>query len=202
MKWLLHGFAGLSTLWLGGFFWFWANLPRTLTSPARVDGIVIVTGGPGRLNHGLTALQEGKARRLLISGVFRTTTPAILAERTNTPLRLFACCIDLGHAAGDTIGNATEASAWVAAHNIKTLRLVTAREHMPRTALELKARLPKTTQVFLDPVPAKPDVLALTLEYSKYLLRLFWVRGKSSIASLRSAQSFFNTPINDKSEYA
>jgi uncharacterized SAM-binding protein YcdF (DUF218 family) len=169
----------LLALWLGGFIWFRLSLPPLLSGQPRADGLVVVTGGEGRLDHATAALRDGEVDRVLISGVYRQTTARDLARLTDTPMRLFRCCVDIGHAAGDTIGNAAETAVWVERHKIRTLRLVTSRVHMPRTALEVSLRLPDDTALILDPVNRQPSWLGSMAEYSKYLLRLIWVRSRA-----------------------
>ena len=45
----------------------------------------------------------------------------------------FECCADIGYAAEDTYGNAEEAAEWTAQHRYKSLIVVTASYHMPRS---------------------------------------------------------------------
>jgi len=52
-----------------------------------------------------------------------------------------ACCIELGHAAGNTRGNALESETWVRQNNMRTVRLVTSSYHMKRAMLEFRQTL-------------------------------------------------------------
>src|SRR5262249_6077414 len=65
-----------------------------------------------------------------------------------------ACCVDLGRSAENTIGNATETAVWVNKHGYKSLIVVTATYHMPRSLMELRVALPDTKFV---PYPVFPD---------------------------------------------
>src|SRR3546814_4570320 len=67
---------------------------------------------------------------------------------------LFECCVDLGFEAADTAGNALETAGWLNAHGYKSIRLVTANYHMPRSLVEFSRRLPGITIV---PPPVLPD---------------------------------------------
>ncbi|MBU0864395.1 MAG: YdcF family protein, partial [Alphaproteobacteria bacterium] len=52
--------------WVLGFAWFALLLP--LPAPAqKTDAIVVLTGGPGRIDRALERLEAGDAKRLLIS---------------------------------------------------------------------------------------------------------------------------------------
>jgi uncharacterized SAM-binding protein YcdF (DUF218 family) len=66
---------------------------------------------------------------------------------------LFRCCIDVGHVARDTIGNADETGQWARERRFKSLIVVTASYHMPRSLAELRRKLP---DVELIPYPVQP----------------------------------------------
>ncbi len=98
----------------------------------KSDAIVVLTGGPGRIDRGLELLRQGASRHMLVSGVAPEVKPGELAAQYHIERRLMACCIELGHQASDTRQNADETAAWVHAHGYKSVRLVTADWHMPR----------------------------------------------------------------------
>lgn len=128
---------------------------NALTAPAPVDadGIVVVTGGSARIEVALQLLQDGAAQRLLISGVHDTTDAATLVRRTQADPALFACCVDLDHAALDTAGNARETARWAQEHAFDSLLVVTSAYHIPRTTQEIARLLPG---VELIPFPIDP----------------------------------------------
>ena len=89
------------------------------------------------------------------------------------------CCIVLGHAADDTVGNATETAAWMGREGFSSLRLVTAAYHMRRALLEFRRAMPEAAIVAH---PVFPDAFKrdrwwrwpgtahlLAVEYTKYL---------------------------------
>jgi uncharacterized SAM-binding protein YcdF (DUF218 family) len=168
---------GVAILYVAGFFVFVATLPAT--PPAiHADGIVALTGGDARLVSAVSLLEHGAAHRLLISGVHPTTTKAELRALAHGGSR-FDCCTDLGRAAVDTHGNAEEAALWAHGHRYRSLIVVTARYHMPRSLTEFSAAMPNERLV---PYPVEPgdvdmngwwhDPRALHLlnnEYAKYL---------------------------------
>lgn len=161
--------AALACLWALGFALFASSLPHPAGN-APTDGIVVLTGGPGRLQRGLLLLRQGAARRMLISGVDRRVRPAELAHAYHVPEALFAR-IDLGHESVDTHSNAEETARWVAAHHYRSIRLVTTDWHMRRARLELSHTLGPQIAVLPDGVPSDPALGPLLREYNKYLLR-------------------------------
>ena len=105
------------------------------------QGIVALTGGDERLDAAVSLLENRSGQRLLISGVHPTTTKQELKLLSHGGRR-FDCCADLGYAAENTHGNAEEAARWARAHRFKSLIVVTARYHMPRSLTEFQAAMP------------------------------------------------------------
>ena len=94
----------------------------------------------------------------------------------------FQCCVALGYEADDTEGNATETAAWMKTQKFKSLRLVTANYHMPRSLIEFRHAMP---DIEIVPHPVFPETFKqddwwlwpgsaalLAREYSKYLIAL------------------------------
>jgi uncharacterized SAM-binding protein YcdF (DUF218 family) len=169
------------TLLVGGFIDFAGRVAgSTPPSDPRADGIVVLTGGAARIDGALQLLAEGRATRLLISGVNRVVTPRILADTLAGDKRDdLACCVDLGHDARDTIGNAAETRNWVESRGFSSLIVVTSDYHMARSMTELATAMPA---VRLIPFPVTnpelhfarwwqdPVALALLVrEYAKFL---------------------------------
>ena len=139
------------------------------------DGIVALTGDEDRISEAVRLLAEGKARRLLISGVNKSTrAPEIISLNTvgNSEARLFRCCVDLGKRAHNTEDNALETTAWVRLHGFRSLIVVTSTYHMPRTLIELRQAMP---DVELVPYPVKSPRLG---EQWWSDPRTAWVLGK------------------------
>jgi uncharacterized SAM-binding protein YcdF (DUF218 family) len=179
--WLRYLLGGLLLAWLAGFFWFERQV-RTAYPPqlVKTDAIVALTGGSGRISRAIKLLQQGQADRLLITGAHPETTVAQLSRQHRASKSLFACCIDIGRAAGDTIGNAAEAAIWVQNRGFASVRLVTSDYHMPRSLMEFRARMTGVT-VVPDAVPGPRNWLRLASEYTKFLARSgwLWLRGVS-----------------------
>jgi uncharacterized SAM-binding protein YcdF (DUF218 family) len=166
--------AGLLGL---GFLWFLQQVGTRPAPPERpTDGIVVLTGGAGRVEAGLALLEAGAAPRLLISGAAPRLTLAQLARANHREPAALPDKVDLGHAAATTAGNAVETAAWARAHGLDSLRVVTTDYHMPRALLELRRAMPKVT---LLPHPVAPPALSWTrrawllgLEYAKLVAAL------------------------------
>ena len=141
----------------GGFAAFVMTLPALPEAAPMAEGIVVLTGGDDRIDAALRLLEDKHAGRLLISGLHAATGRAALKAQHPSGADAFACCVDLGWAAQDTPGNATEIARWTRAHGYRSLIVVTASYHMPRALLELDAQLGDVT---LIPYPVTPDALA------------------------------------------
>jgi uncharacterized SAM-binding protein YcdF (DUF218 family) len=141
-----------------GFPVFVWSLQRASADPGKADAIVALTGGEGRLQAGLELLDLGKGQRLLISGVHSGTSREQLFAAVGQLTPRSACCIDLGRGAEDTIGNAQETASWVSQNGYRSLIVVTASYHMPRSVMELRTVLP---QIELVPYPVFPDRVRL-----------------------------------------
>lgn len=148
----------------------------TLGSPApagaqQADAAVVLTGGSGRIEHGINVLRNGQAGRLLIAGADPAVTKADLARRISGSRSLFKCCVDLGSESVDTRSNAEEAARWMGKHHFRSLRLITSDWHMRRARYEFDRVLGSKYRVESDAVPTEPGFVTLFGEYNKYLLR-------------------------------
>lgn len=171
MGWIGRILALLALAWALGFALFMVSLGKPLDPGVRTDAIVVPTGGAGRIPRGITLLQAGAAKRMLITGTDPSVRPIELAVEHNAPPALFRCCIDLGHEAVDTRSNADETAAWVRARGYKSVRLVTADWHVPRAKLELGNALGGAVEIEGDGVRTNPRFAMLLREYHKYLVR-------------------------------
>jgi len=156
--------------WALGFGWFALLLPQPLDG-RTTDAIVVLTGGAGRLDRGIALMQDGAAKRMLISGVDRSVRPHELAVRYDAPDKLFDCCITLGSEAIDTRSNGIETARWLERRGYDTVRLITSDWHMRRASFELRQALPVDIVLVYDAVPSQPSFSTLFKEYHKYLVR-------------------------------
>lgn len=181
LRWGGFAFILAAALVFGGFLRF-ADSITTMKPPAepKADAIVVLTGGYQRIDQAVELLEKGAGKRLLISGAHPSTTPKQIRKMTQGSADLFACCVDIGYDAIDTIGNAEETSNWIHAKGYKSVLVVTNNYHMPRSLAELAYVDPdiefipypvvnsdlKTRDWFTD-----PNALRVMLaEYAKVLL--------------------------------
>ena len=190
--------AGAAVVGLCVGFLAFADLVADTEPPAdpRADGIVVLTGDTARIDGALTLLAEGRAERLLISGVNPTVSRETIAQTVAPELRpALDCCVDIDHAR-DTIENASSTGQWAADRDFSSLIVVTSGYHMPRSLVELADALPGV-ELIAFPV-ASPDLdlkawwrdraafSLLAREYGKYLAaeaRLHLPSGRTASAA-------------------
>jgi len=168
---------GLVGAYFIGFAVFVAELPGVAPRAVQADAVVALTGGEDRLDTAVALFERGVGRRLLISGVHSFMTKDLLRPLVHGGRR-FDCCADLGFAATNTRGNAMETATWVRTHGYRSIVVVTANYHMPRSLEEFSVAMPGMKLV---PYPV-PEIVAarrwwlepatirtLQYEYAKYL---------------------------------
>jgi uncharacterized SAM-binding protein YcdF (DUF218 family) len=170
-------------IWTVGLLSFAARIESStpIAEPPRADGIVVLTGAGSndRLAAGVSLLEDGKAQRMLVSGVNPEASREDIRTVSKAVRRLYDCCVDLDFTAADTVGNARETADWARNLRYKSLIVVTADYHMPRAMLELRATMP---DIDLRPYPVATKVVnakrwwrtsggarLMVVEYSKYL---------------------------------
>jgi uncharacterized SAM-binding protein YcdF (DUF218 family) len=172
--------AVLPLAWLAGLVWFAAGIPSSVPDEnAFTDAIVVLTGGSLRVDSGLTLLLEGKAKRLFVSGVHQGVGREEMLRVSRQTPSWVACCVDLGHEAESTQGNALETREWMHRQRFRSLRLVTASYHMRRSLLEFHRVMPEITIIAHPVFPERvkqsewwawPGTASLIVgEYNKYL---------------------------------
>lgn len=175
----------LLTAWLTGFVAFGRyvqSMPKD--SSAKTDAIVVLTGGSQRIATAAELFNKDCAKKMFISGVgggaelqAMTGTDIIPEAKKNF--------IILGREASNTKENAVETAEWIKKEGFKSLLLVTAAYHMPRSIFEIKKALPDVTVI---PYPVYPESIQndhkiafkwLFIEYNKFIAAVLWsfIRG-------------------------
>jgi uncharacterized SAM-binding protein YcdF (DUF218 family) len=180
LAWSIVTISAVATLLLTlGFMWFISRLPaEEVVLDRNADGIVVLTGGASRVTDAIELLAAGRGRRLLISGVNRSTNRSEISRLNPEFTRVVRCCVDFDRSL-NTLGNAVETRRWTEARGFQSLIVVTSNYHMPRALAEIGHQLP---QVALLPFPVVTDKLRtepwwtnsatirlLLLEYVKYI---------------------------------
>lgn len=154
MKWMA-GIAGLAVAALIlGFLLFANHVTREpIPVTTRADGIVVLTGEGFRIKEGVRLLNEGRAGKLLISGVNPKISAAQLGRLTGLSETQFNCCVTLGYQAMTTLGNASETLNWARSRDLDSLIIVTSSYHMPRSLAELSLAMPQTRLIPHEVLP-------------------------------------------------
>lgn len=175
--------AVLFVFWIIGLLVFVGYIPQPGSmSDRRTDAIVVLTGGSGRVSEGLALLERGRADKLFVSGVYHGVDVAALLKVARQMPRDMEWRIALGYSADNTEGNARETAEWMRAQRYRSLRLVTASYHMPRSLLEFRRAMPDVEIVIHPVFPRQVKVerwwlwpgtaRLFVIEYNKYLLAL------------------------------
>lgn len=160
----------LCLLWLGGFAAFLLLLPKLHTgTPEKADGIIVLTGGPGRVNAGARLLREGFAPNLLISGVHPSVRPRVLRRQLSLSENLMACCVSLDKMSRNTRMNARRSRIWLDQTQAKSILLVSGRDHLPRGRILLQDAAPDVRFISYA-VGGNMSLLARFAEYNKFLI--------------------------------
>jgi uncharacterized SAM-binding protein YcdF (DUF218 family) len=193
---------------LAVFFIFTDGLQRSQPEPHTADGIAVLTGGVARIDEAMKLLAQQKAKRLLITGVNRTTSTEELKQLASQGDQLFSCCVDIDKEARNTIDNATETSQWVAQHHYTSIIVVTSNYHMPRALAELARVMPGVTlipyavvdnNVHLDRWWTYPGTTRLLIsEYLKYLPALARLGATQLVSKLITGKT--SVAVEDPSE--
>jgi uncharacterized SAM-binding protein YcdF (DUF218 family) len=182
MRNILRLIALLLLIWLLGFIYFIYSIQTEVDEPKiKADAVVVLTGGSNRLAIGFEILNKKLAKRMFISGVANNVKIyELLNLYMQSPNHNNQYNIQLGKDAFNTISNAQETKAWIAKNNIKSIILVTANYHMPRSLFEFKRVIPEIAiiphSVISDHVKVKDwwhnpgTAFLLFKEYNKYLI--------------------------------
>lgn len=170
-----------AAVWIAGLFRFASLVNRDVSDAAtETDALIVLTGGTERVAVAVDLLKRKKAGKLLISGVNKNVDMGLLAKTVDELPEELAANITLGHVACNTRQNALESKDWTDKNGFKSVRLVTASYHMPRSLSEFHNVMP---DVKIIPHPVFPQTvkhdewwkwrgtfMLITEEYVKYLI--------------------------------
>src|SRR5262249_2366417 len=148
-----------------GFIVFVSRLSESeITIDRDADGIVVLTGRASRIAEAIELLAKGRGKRVLISGVYPTTTSTAIA-RLMPEYQQWFDRIDLDHSAENTVGNAVQTRNWAKKNNFKSLIVVTSNYHIPRAMVEISHQFPDAE---LIPFPILPEKVHIEAWWSNF----------------------------------
>lgn len=179
-KWFILFLFVVAIFWATGLFWFAAQVNRLpQDTETQTDALIVLTGGTERVSSALDLLKQNKAAKLLISGVNKKVDWVLLAQTVDELPDGLGDKVTLGHVACNTRQNALESKNWLERNRFKSVRLVTASYHMPRSLSEFRNVMPDMTII---PHPIFPHTVKhdewwkwkgtftlIILEYTKFL---------------------------------
>jgi len=180
MKKVVFIFFLITAAWIAGLFRFASLVNRAPEDVStETDALIVLTGGTERVAGAIDLLKRGKAGKLLVSGVNKKVDMGLLARTVDELPEDLAGNITLGHVACNTRQNALESKDWMDRNGFKSMRLVTASYHMPRSLSEFRNVMP---DVKIIPHPVFPQTvkhdewwkwrgtfMLITEEYVKFL---------------------------------
>jgi uncharacterized SAM-binding protein YcdF (DUF218 family) len=165
---LLFRLVGLAVLLYGlGFAVFMALLPAPRAGVPAVAGLVVFTGGSGRVATALEALEEGYDGPVLISGVYPGARIVDVAPELAPEL---ATQLELDPLAASTRDNVRNTAAWAARHQLDEIGVITSTYHALRVRLLFAWLAPQVNVVLIPVQPPAAGLRAMFREYNKLLL--------------------------------
>ncbi|MDO8426109.1 MAG: YdcF family protein [Deltaproteobacteria bacterium] len=127
------------------FLDFTAGLKYKNAEPAGADAIVVLTGGVGRVEEGLSLLRKGKAGLLVLSGVHEDADhDSIFLNSLNKAEKLN---ILLEKRSGSTYENAVEVKRFMEERGFKSMVLITSVYHMKRAEYIFRKIMPPEIRI-------------------------------------------------------
>jgi uncharacterized SAM-binding protein YcdF (DUF218 family) len=175
------GFVAFAAL-----LWFGFTMPDAPEDAgATTDAIVVLTGGESRIEAAYVLLKDGRAKRMLVTGVDQKVTKPDLLKRLGDPPDELAKRIELEFRAENTIGNAKRTAEWFNSQNMQSMRLVTANYHMRRSLLLFRREMPHARIIAHPVVPKRlradewfahrDGAEVVAREFAKYVAAFFHI---------------------------
>ena len=172
IKWIFISI--ISLILIIDFFSFISTSNNSNNFPINNNNIIIVlTGGPNRIEKGYELLEKNYGKKLFISGVNPIVKETDLKNIINpnnilSKNLLFSCCVFYEKKSYDTKTNAIESLKWLNKNNYKEILLVTSAEHMPRSLFEFKKNAPNI-EIQTWVVRNKPTKFLIDLKNKKQI---------------------------------
>ena len=142
----------------------------------ETDGIVVLTGGKGRINLGLDLLNKNQNLKLIISGVDKKVSRSSIIPNNLENINN----ITLDKEAESTLQNALVIKSWIQKYKLQNITVITSYYHMPRSMILMKSLSPNINfypypveKKFSKKLSFKKSLVYyffLTEEYIKYLM--------------------------------
>lgn len=134
--------------------------------PFDVNHVVVLTGGGGRVEAGLQFSEQDTVDKVLMSGVYPSTSKDVLLSREAGMSDVARNKVEIDHEARTTRENAQNTELWAQERKIEHIALVTAHYHMPRALLLFKQYAPNLK---VTPVSVYRDEAPLSFYLREYL---------------------------------
>ena len=118
--------------------------------PSKVDAIVVLAGGRGRIEEGVRLYRDGYSRRLYLVGVDPSVRKIELyrQSRTDPPQDM----VFLEQNSRNTLENSIYARDMLVAGQVRSIMLITSRYHLKRATLLFRNSLPADVKIYSYPV--------------------------------------------------
>lgn len=151
--------------------------PTSWTLHQNADCAVVLTGGSSRIREGFNLLEQGRVKKLIISGVNPTSTLDQIFPQIPAFFRFSEGDVVLEKRSGTTYGNAVQSEALVEALKCRSLLLVTSTLHMHRAYSTFRARFPLEIQIKTHGIVSgslHPGPVELYIEVLKSMFYSLW----------------------------
>ena len=119
----------------------------------KVDAVVVLAGGRGRVDEGLKLYREGRGEHLFLIGVDPAVRKKDLVREKQGDRSSDE--IYLENVSRNTLENAIFAREQLLRHNVRSMLLITSRYHMKRSLLIFRNVFPKDVAIYPYPVTVK-----------------------------------------------
>lgn len=152
------------------FFRFSKDFSRSYSIPSKIEAIVVLTGGKGRLQFALKLFEQYQPKVLFIAGAGTGLSSIFSKEELE---KNDASKIVLDQRSRSTYQNAEEAKAYMTEHGIRSFVLVTSNYHMKRAFFLFREIFPSNIEII--PYAIEVDHVSFKIALSEYI-KYYWQR--------------------------